>query len=139
MKKVLSKLFIFSALFPASYLFFMSLVCLFFFGSRIFDKGIFLLYLSAILGVIGYIGFWNLLFNGLSKYRLHSLTFLTLGVIGFLIFTSNAPNPSSFFEVMFEKRKVYEWFLFIYPNLVAIFFIILLSKKLIFDKDRIIE
>ena len=127
MYKRLHNILIISALLPASILFIADIWGLFVLtlgdlaGSELY------LALGIFLGFIGYFGLWRLLIIELKEKVFLSIILLSCGVISCLLVI----EPIILLVAYFFDSKKLGLIIFLWPNLVAIFYIILLTKKMI--------
>lgn len=89
---------------------------------------------SCILGVFGYLGLWSLLLEGIEKSIKRNVVLLGSAVLAFLLLIFSSEND--FFNRMIISKDLVGFYIFIWPNIVAFFYIILLSKKLIQEKRK---
>lgn len=134
MSQKFHKILIVSGLIPATVLFILILVA---FGAQFSNPlsiNSMYSFLVITIGIIGYFGFLRLLYIGLNHKLLTTIIFLTFGVfcsialIGFIDFLN---------KYLF-KSELLGNLIFAWPNLVALFYIILLSLKLIEKRKEIV-
>lgn len=118
-----------SAIVPATLLLILSLIGIFIILLNFETKESHIL-LSMLLGILGYAGLIMLLFLNQSKKQLKTNIFLLIcGITGFIIFTSfNGGIEAWKWILTFEE--IDEWFIYVWPNIVAIIFIIVQLIKI---------
>ena len=136
-KNILEDLALVSATFIASGYF---LLCLFGIGISLYEFNYnffqILIMLFLLLGMLGYLGFLSLVFNGYEKKLKQSLILLIIGVV--ICFTAlivPGINRTEFISIA-SFGDFLEIVVAIWPILVAIYFIIKISKKLIQEKRK---
>ena len=93
-----------------------------------FDFEYVLILLSCVFGISGFIGLLTL-FN-INKIVNHILTIilLTSGMLGSVIFISTTGGQKAWKWILtFEEPD--EWFIFMWPNIVALVFTIILARQ----------
>lgn len=84
---------------------------------------------SILLGVFGYFGLIILLFPSSKKSLIINLFLLISGVFGFILF-NNITGGSSSWEWILTFQEPTEWFIYVWLNIVAILYIVILLKKI---------
>ena len=129
MKQILYYLFLISGLVPATVLLFLSLYSLMnLLGDFELTFEYTLILLSLILGISGYVGLVRLLINPAYKSDLITILLLLSGFLGTIIFLI-IEGSEIFLRWFFSFEEPFEWFLFVWPNIVALFFAIILIFK----------
>ena len=135
MKKAYYIIFVLLGLIPASFLLFMILVSGIF-GFALSGKIIYLV--EMLLGISGYLGFLSLLRGLKEQYYKLNLILLGLGLFGFNMFLFFDEEMAGVWKgILSGKRNVDEWLLvFLLPNIVSLFFVIIISIKLYNEKNE---
>lgn len=130
MKAIVNIILIISGLIPATYLLFM---CLFMIGKILsdwsFDSQSTIYLIISIFGVFGYIGLILLLLEHRIRKRL-IVTFLLMGILSFIIFIYQSGTRAWNWLITMEEPD--EWFIFVWPSIVAFISIIRISLRPIF-------
>ena len=141
MKTILYYIFLFSGLLPALYLL---ILTLFFLPGLLKDfiyyheNGVAPILFSCLLGICGFIGLISLIGRKAKQSYSLTITLLSLGIIGAIIFLIITGGREALEWVLsFEEPD--EWFVFVWPNIVSLTFAITLSfeklRKLILKSD----
>jgi hypothetical protein len=84
--------------------------------------------LSCLLGISGFIGLTRLIIIPKIKNYVLTIVLLISGIIGSAIFMSVTGGQSAL-QWIFTFEEPDEWFIFVWPNAVALIFTIILSWK----------
>lgn len=134
MKKGYYILFLLLGLIPATFLFFMILICGIF-GFGLSGKVFYLI--EMILATSGYLGFLSL-FRGLKKqYFKLNLILLVLGLIGFNMFLFLDEEMESVRRrILSDNWSLAQLLLFILPNIISLTFVVVILIKMYNDKNE---
>ena len=129
MKATLYYLFLLSGLIPSTILLFLTLSILpsLLIGFQ-FQKEELLVLLSCLLGICGFIGLIRLISRKTMKRYILTIILLSLGIIGSMSFLIMTGGQEAL-EWLLNFEEPDEWFLFAWPDIVALIFIIGLSRK----------
>jgi|LakMenE18May11ns_1017448.scaffolds.fasta_scaffold9828189_1 hypothetical protein len=131
MKTYLKKLFLLTGLLPATILLALTLSFLPSFISDLsFEFDEIVIVVSMLLGICGYIGLTLSLLSKFENNSLLKLTFLILGLIGSITFTSITGGKRAWKWVM-NIEEFDEWIIWIWPLIVSIVLIGLNGLKLL--------
>ncbi|HWJ26727.1 MAG TPA: hypothetical protein VNS32_09295 [Flavisolibacter sp.] len=134
MKNVLYILFIFSAIAPAIVLTFLTLGVL---PTLILDfdfslKGI-LLILSCIFCLCGFAGLILLMPGPIPRLYSINIFLLILGISGFVLFNIIEGGQKAWKWILTIEEPG-EWFIYVWPNIVSLTFIIVLYRKILVNR-----
>jgi len=131
MKTTLYYIFLYSGLLPAFYLL---ILTLFFLPSLLKDIiyhheiGVAPILFSCLLGICGFIGLIRLIRRKAKQSHSLTITLLSLGITGAVLFLIVTGGREALeWVISFEEPD--EWFVFVWPNIVALTFAIALSFK----------
>lgn len=115
-----------SALVPASYLAYLAFMLFLFYASEASLSGGLILMLASIVGcLVGYIGLWVTVVGLHKSMHRTKIILLSSGVLGFLGFSFGMWG-AGFWKSILSMRNLDDWYLWIWPLIVAIAFIVLL-------------
>lgn len=93
------------------------------------NGGVYAILLS--MAFIGYLGWWRLLLFYKSK-PLINLVLLAIGLASFIWYYTLEPDLSQKVNWPTTRKEIMEWYIFIYPPIVALYFILsILFRKYI--------
>ena len=135
MSTYLKRLFIFSGLLPATFLLGLTLIILpSFIQDFSFRLDDILLTVSMLFGIFGFIGLLLSLIPKFEDKKSLKLIFLSLGILGSLMFTTVAGGKKAWTWIL-NVEEFDEWIIWVWPLFVSIVLIGLNGRKL-FNKNE---